>query len=1098
MTLLTKSTDLVMARHVVRAPGLLIFCSLVMTGLLLGTGIAQAGPGYQFNSDGTYNTYSASGALLSQMDCPRDKPSSGPDIRANYDAERVWDGCKGEQRALGLQIYRAFTGLNAIPSAHSSLGVNPASSGATSASSGTVPPALNASTPGLPFLGNPLVVLSYAPNSTEVADVTAEFAVGLRRQSDCSLSEDFVLPGAATPNAGLIGTLPSAEVYFHQLAGLTTTPDVFAKGCAYPILGQPSTTTALLQPTPDGGVISAELPSGLYIAVNDPVANKITTTTLLTSSANPSLGGFATAELTASGNMDIVATFATDPATQQIGTAVFLGNGDGTFKSAVYYDIAGDISIDDVNGDGIPDIVICGLTSGITTLIGKGDGTFRPSVLSATGITPCGPAPGQIVTGDFNGDGKKDLLVHDTVLLGRGDGTFTVGAPITPTATNFFDEQGNTAVGDVNNDGKLDIVVSQAGYVAVFYGNGDGTFRTGPRYAGLPGNLNPVSLADIDGDGNLDIVLGTGSGGIFAAACCGEVLEPPLFQILMGRGDGTFVDSVALNQGKYGNGEYTVAGPQIATGDFNGDGKPDVLVFSSSNTQVTSTLQMLPGNGSGALSGAVSSPVNLTPSMLVGANMNTGSRPDAVLVGLAAGSGSPQLSVLLNQGNGTFAQEQDYALPNPAVSLAVGDFNGDGRMDVAVGVAPGLGTTTGPSGVYVFFGQPNGTLALPVKIDDSLNPTGLVAADINGDGRADLVVADQGAFNPGGGGTQVNGAVHVYLGNASGSFTAAASPQTSATNYSVVAVGDLNGDGKPDLILGGNNAGLANPAPCVYTLLGNGDGTFRAGVATPLASNYGIGSTAIAVADFNEDGHLDVAVGDAAAFTSVLLGNGDGTLTPTMLALGQAPQALAAADLNGDAFPELLIGTYDVDGSGDLTVFLNQNAWPRLEVVPSYGGGQAMLPTVYIGNAVYSDMVLTVSAINSGPTGTAPESSGDVYDPSTNRLTVPAITLGAANYYNATATVAGLVSIGGVTGADVYDGTYLVISSVQVQGGSVYSEVIISVGNVIGAAGGMPKAVRDQYNPANHQLLIPAVQYAGKVYTNVTITVGSVLAVNPP
>ena len=157
-----------------------------------------------------------------------------------------------------------------------------------------------------------------------------------------------------------------------------------------------------------------------------------------------------------------------------------------------------------------------------------------------------------------------------------------------------------------------------------------------------------------------------------------------------------------------------------------------------------------------------------------------------------------------------------------------------------------------------------------------------------------------------------------------------------------------------------------------------------------------------------------------------------------------------------------------------------------------------MLPTVYIGNAVYSDMVLTVSAINSGPTGTAPESSGDVYDPSTNRLTVPAITLGAANYYNATATVAGLVSIGGVTGADVYDGTYLVISSVQVQGGSVYSEVIISVGNVIGAAGGMPKAVRDQYNPANHQLLIPAVQYAGKVYTNVTITVGSVLAVNPP
>ncbi len=185
---------------------------------------------------------------------------------------------------------------------------------------------------------------------------------------------------------------------------------------------------------------------------------------------------------------------------------MFLGNGDGTFKAGAYYDIQGDITVDDVNGDGNPDIVVCGLTSGITTLIGKGDGTFTPSALSASGITPCGPSPGQVISGDFNGDGKKDLLVHDTVLLGNGNGTFTVGSPIS-TSTSFLDEFSNTAVGDLNNDGKLDVVVEEGGYVAVFYGNGDGTFTAGPRYAALP-DLMQVSLTDIDGDGNLDIVLG--------------------------------------------------------------------------------------------------------------------------------------------------------------------------------------------------------------------------------------------------------------------------------------------------------------------------------------------------------------------------------------------------------------------------------------------------------------------------------------------------------------------------------------------------------------------------------------------------------------
>jgi hypothetical protein len=168
-------------------------------------------------------------------------------------------------------------------------------------------------------------------------------------------------------------------------------------------------------------------------------------------------------------------------------------------------------------------------------------------------------------------------------------------------------------------------------------------------------------------------------------------------------------------------------------------------------------------------------------------------------------------------------------------------------------------------------------------------------------------------------------------------------------------------------------------------------------------------------------------------------------------------------------------------------------------VLPVYSGGQLSLPAVSIGNASYTDMVVTIASIVSGPSGTSPRSSVSSYDPATGELTVPAVTAGATTYYNVVGRVRSLVSIGSVAGADVYDGIDLDIAYVEV-GPTVYDNVVVKLGRLVGLAGGMPAATLDQYDAISRQLLIPSVEYGGKVYTNVTITVGTIVSVNggPP
>jgi trimeric autotransporter adhesin len=834
-------------------------------------------------------------------------------------------------------------------------------------STSTFAPTLESSVPALPFLGNLLTVLSWIPNATTAADATDAYAVGLTRQSNCSLDEEYVLPGAGLPDAEYLTSLTGAQDYFHQISGLTTTPDVFANGCAPQALGLPASNTFWsLGTTPDGASIVAQLTSpGLYVTITDLTANTVTNTQV-TSGSDP--GAFYGVSLRNNGIMDLVETGLTDPANSSPATAVLLGNGDGTFQKPVYYDVsansyatAAGFTVDDVNGDGIPDIVVLNGTTGtnngavipvtgtVTTLIGKGDGTFTTGPVSNLTWTDSL----QVATGVFKTGDVKDLLVGGTVLFGAGNGSFTQGPTNNALANLNINTAsvGGNAIGSLRNNGKLDVVVSEPGFVSIFYGNGDGTFQTGPSYAGLPDYM-PVSITDVDGDGNPDILLGSNSGGVYTEG--GYDTPLPMFQILMGRGDGTFVDSPVYNQGTYG--VQGNANQEIASADFNGDSKPDVLVFSNSSTGGSSSLVMLPGNGTGALGTPVTSSINTAPYLLVGAKMYHDTMPDAVLAG-NVNSGA-QLSVLINQGNGTFAGEQDYSLASAPVSLAVGDFNGDGIPDVAVGMS---------GGVDVLFGQANGTLGSPVQVDSSANPIGLAAGSLTTDGRTDLVVADQ-----------ATGTLHVYLGNANETFTTVTAPTTGATNLGVAALGDLNNDGKLDLIVTGFIPGSSgNPnVSNVYTFLGNGDGTFKAANTLAIASND-VAVTSMALADFNNSGNLGVVVGNPDDYTEVLLGNGDGTLTETSLALGQRPATVAAADLLGNGYPEILVGESDTQGQGySLTVFQNQSTdWVAATTTPTV----TVTPSPSSITTAQSTMVTVAVSGGTGyptPTGSVTLSSG--------------------------------------------------------------------------------------------------------------------------
>ncbi|MFZ0519084.1 MAG: FG-GAP-like repeat-containing protein [Acidobacteriaceae bacterium] len=648
--------------------------------------------------------------------------------------------------------------------------------------------------------------------------------------------------------------------------------------------------------------------------------------------------GVASADFNHDGYPDLVVANKTDTSEGTTGSiSVFLSNGSGGFAAPTKYPTCGGptaVLAEDLDLTGLPDIVItCNTPTSnvIQVFLNLGNGTFNPVSDGVTNITlGTGKGPVAITSGDFNNDGHPDLAVADSL-----DGTITLFLSnpandftyyIVSTLSGFGMPNGIVA-GNFTQSGNVDLAVTDGstGAIHILTGDGTGSF-TESSSATVGSDPTGIVAGDFNKDGAIDLaVLNSGSGTV---------------SIMNGNNSGAYAVTRTIS-----------VGPATGTGglyllalDINGDGNLDLLTGNTTQNEVA----VLMGRGNGNFAAVQDYAVPNGPAYVAPIDFNRDGKPDLAVTQ----STGATVSVLINNTLATPTNGGlNFVAPhvpasghgNMADSVAVADFNHDGYPDIAVAYLQ-------DNAVRVLTGKGNGRFNTAVEYPVGNQPYSVAAGDLNNDGYADLVTVN----------TSLNarpGTISVLMnnGNGSGTFASAQTYNVGALPYQV-AIGDLNGDGIPDLAVtnygdntvsilygqtGGGFVGGQTLATCtnpygvaigdtrhsgqndiavtcfqsaqMEVFLNNSMMPYQpppaqASFQTPEIYTTDSEPTSLVMGDFNRDGNLDIVTGNATANNvSFFAGNGSGGFASAANSFAlNFPDSIAAGDVNGDGIPDLV------------------------------------------------------------------------------------------------------------------------------------------------------------------------------------------------